>query len=555
MKSDIQIAQEAVMQPVCEIADALGLAQDTLIPYGRYKAKVDHRLVKQPRTKPDGKVILLTAISPTPAGEGKTTTSIGLADALHRMGKKAVLALREPSLGPVFGMKGGAAGGGYAQVVPMEDINLHFTGDLHAIGAANNLLAAMIDNHIYHGNALQIDPRRITWKRCVDMNDRQLRFLTDGLGGKINGTPREDGYDITVASEVMAIFCLATDLSDLKARLARIVVGYTYDGTPVTAGQLGAAGAMCALLKDAFDPNLVQTLEHTPALVHGGPFANIAHGCNSVIATKLAMKLGDYVVTEAGFGADLGAEKFLDIKCRLSGIAPSAVVVVATVRALKHHGGCPKDKLCEPNVALLRTGSANLVRHVQNMRDQFGMNVCVAINAFPTDSAEEHAFLRALCAELGVPCALSEVFAKGGAGGTELAEAVLSILGDSPVRYTYPDSASPEEKIRAICQKIYGAGDVVIGKAAAKQLADLAANGFAALPVCIAKTQYSFSDDASLLAAPSGFPMTLRNVRLSAGAGFLVAMMGDIMTMPGLPKKPAAEGIDVDENGVISGLF
>ncbi|MEG1010629.1 MAG: formate--tetrahydrofolate ligase [Ruthenibacterium sp.] len=555
MKSDIQIAQEAVMQPVCEIADALGLAQDTLIPYGRYKAKVDHRLVKQPRTKPDGKVILLTAISPTPAGEGKTTTSIGLADALHRMGKKAVLALREPSLGPVFGMKGGAAGGGYAQVVPMEDINLHFTGDLHAIGAANNLLAAMIDNHIYHGNALQIDPRRITWKRCVDMNDRQLRFLTDGLGGKINGTPREDGYDITVASEVMAIFCLATDLSDLKARLARIVVGYTYDGTPVTAGQLGAAGAMCALLKDAFDPNLVQTLEHTPALVHGGPFANIAHGCNSVIATKLAMKLGDYVVTEAGFGADLGAEKFLDIKCRLSGIAPSAVVVVATVRALKHHGGCPKDKLCEPNVALLRTGSANLVRHVQNMRDQFGMNVCVAINAFPTDSAEEHAFLRALCAEMGVPCALSEVFAKGGAGGTELAEAVLSILGDSPVRYTYPDSASPEEKIRAICQKIYGAGDVVIGKAAAKQLADLAANGFAALPVCIAKTQYSFSDDASLLAAPSGFPMTLRNVRLSAGAGFLVAMMGDIMTMPGLPKKPAAEGIDVDENGVISGLF
>lgn len=555
MKSDIQIAQEAVMQPIAEIADALGLDTQALIPYGRHKAKVDHRLVKQLQGKPDGKVILLTAINPTPAGEGKTTTSIGLADALHAMSKRAVLALREPSLGPVFGMKGGAAGGGYAQVVPMEDINLHFTGDLHAIGAANNLLAAMVDNHIYHGNALQIDSRRITWKRCVDMNDRQLRFLTDGLGGKINGTPREDGYDITVASEVMAIFCLATDLADLKKRLARIVVGYTYGGEPVTAGQIGAAGAMCALLKDAFDPNLVQTLEHTPALVHGGPFANIAHGCNSVMATKLAMKLGEYVITEAGFGADLGAEKFFDIKCRLSGIAPSAVVVVATVRALKHHGGCAKDQLGVPNVELLRKGSANLVRHVENMRDKFGMNVCVAINAFPTDSAEEHAYLHDLCAELGVPCALSEVFTKGGEGGKALAQAVLSILADKPVRFTYPDEMLPADKIRAVCREIYGAVDVMISGPAAKQLAELEANGFGHLPVCIAKTQYSFSDNPALLAAPSGFAMTLRGVRLSAGAGFLVAIMGDIMTMPGLPKKPAAEGIDVDENGVISGLF
>ena len=494
-------------------------------------------------------------VSPTPAGEGKTTTSVGLADALHRMGKNVVLALREPSLGPVFGVKGGAAGGGYAQVVPMEDINLHFTGDLHAIGAANNLLAAMVDNHIYQGNALNIDPRRITWKRCVDMNDRQLRFITDGLGGKANGTPREDGFDITVASEVMAIFCLATDLADLKARLGRIVVGYTYAGAPVTAEQIGAAGAMAALLKDAFDPNLVQTLEHTPALVHGGPFANIAHGCNSVIATKLGMKLADYVVTEAGFGADLGAEKFLDIKCRLSGIEPSAVVVVATVRALKHHGGCPKAELGVPSLEYLEAGSANLARHVENMQSKFGMPVCVAINAFPTDSPEEHQYLRDLCARLGVPCALSEVFAKGGAGGLELAEDVLGILEKRPVRFTYPDDAPVADKVRAVCKNIYGAADVAFSAAAKKQLAELDAGGFGRLPVCIAKTQYSFSDDASLLAAPSGFTMTVRELRLSAGAGFVVVVMGNIMTMPGLPKKPAAEGIDVDENGVISGLF
>ena len=555
MKSDIQIAQEAVMEPIGAVAQRLGLAEEQLIPYGRYKAKVDHRLVKAMADKPDARVILVTAISPTPAGEGKTTTSVGLADALHRMGKKVILALREPSLGPVFGVKGGAAGGGYAQVVPMEDINLHFTGDLHAIGAANNLLAAMVDNHIYQGNALNIDPRRVTWKRCVDMNDRQLRFITDGLGGKVNGTPREDGFDITVASEVMAIFCLATDLKDLKERLARIVVGYTYAGEPVTAGQIGAAGAMAALLKDAFDPNLVQTLEHTPALVHGGPFANIAHGCTSVIATKLGMKLADYVVTEAGFGADLGAEKFLDIKCRMAGIAPAAVVVVATVRALKHHGGCPKEQLGVPNLEYLEAGSANLARHVENMQKQFGMPVCVAINAFPTDSAEEHQFLRDYCAGLGVPCALSEVFAKGGEGGLELAEDVLGILDRRPVRFTYADDLPVADKIRAVCRNIYRAKEVVFSAAAQKQLRELADAGYDKLPVCIAKTQYSFSDNAKLLAAPDGFTMTVRELRLSAGAGFVVAVMGSIMTMPGLPKKPAAEGIDVDENGVISGLF
>ena len=555
MKTDIQIAQEAQLLPIAEIAASLGVEPGAQIPYGRYKAKVDHRLVKQKDAQPDAKVILVTAISPTPAGEGKTTTSVGLADAMHRMGKKVILALREPSLGPVFGIKGGATGGGYAQVVPMEDINLHFTGDLHAIGTANNLLAAMIDNHIYQGNALGIDPRRITWKRCVDMNDRQLRFLTDGLGGKANGTPREDGFDITVASEVMAIFCLASDLADLKARLARIVVGYTYGGAPVTAGQLGAAGAMAALLKDAFDPNLVQTLEHTPALIHGGPFANIAHGCNSVIATRLGRKLADYVVTEAGFGADLGAEKFLDIKCRLSGIEPSAAVVVATVLALKDHGGCPKDRLGVPDLNYLKAGSANLERHVKNLRDQFGLPVCVAINAFPTDSDEEHDELRRLCAEWGVPCALSEVFAKGGEGGLALAEAVLNVLEQRPVRFTYPDDAPVEDKLRAVCQRIYGADDVAFSAVAKKQLAELETNGFGRLPVCVAKTQYSFSDDASLLAAPTGFTMTVRELRLSAGAGFVVAVMGSIMTMPGLPKKPAAENIDVDENGVISGLF
>ena len=555
MKSDIEIAQENVMLPISDVAAALGVPADSLVPYGKYKAKVDHRLVKQLADKPDGKLILVTAISPTPAGEGKTTTSVGLADALHKMGKNAVLALREPSLGPVFGVKGGAAGGGYAQVVPMEDINLHFTGDLHAIGAANNLLAAMVDNHIFQGNALGIDPRRVSWKRCVDMNDRQLRYITDGLGGKINGTPREDGYDITVASEVMAIFCLATDLADLKARISRIVIGYTFAGRPVTAGDLHAEGAMTALLKDAFDPNLVQTLEHTPAFIHGGPFANIAHGCNSVMATKLALKYGDYVVTEAGFGADLGAEKFLDIKCRLAGLAPNAVVVVATVRALKHHGGCPKELLGTPNVDLLKKGSENLIRHIENMRDAFGMPVCVAINAFPTDSADEHDYLRRLCAEMGVPCALSEVFAKGGEGGTAMAKAVLDILSEQPVQFTYTDEMPLTEKIRAVCKKIYGAADVNFTTPAQKDIAELVANGFDHLPVCIAKTQYSFSDDAALLAAPKGFTMTVRNVRLSAGAGFAVVIMGNIMTMPGLPKKPAAENIDVDENGVISGLF
>ncbi|MBS6864327.1 MAG: formate--tetrahydrofolate ligase [Oscillospiraceae bacterium] len=553
MKTDIQIAQEAVLDPILDVARRMGVPQEAVIPYGRTKAKVIAGML--PEKKTPAKVILVTAISPTPAGEGKTTTSVGLADALHRMGKNVCLALREPSLGPVFGIKGGAAGGGYAQVVPMEDINLHFTGDLHAIGAANNLLAAMLDNHIHHGNALGIDPRRITWKRCVDMNDRQLRFLVDGLGGKVNGTPREDGFDITVASEVMAIFCLASSLSDLKQRLARIVVGYTYGGQPVTAGQLHAEGAMTALLKDAFEPNLVQTLEHTPAFVHGGPFANIAHGCNSVAATRCAMKVADYVVTEAGFGADLGAEKFLDIKCRMAGIAPSAVVVVATVRALKHHGGCPKEEYGTPSVEYLAAGSANLRRHVENMQKKFGLPVCVAINAFPTDSAEEHAYLREVCADMGVPCALSEVFAKGGEGGLELAENVLGILEQRPIRFAYPDGMDVDEKLLAVCRDIYGAKDVVYSAAAKKQLAEIKACGFGRLPVCIAKTQYSFSDDASLLGAPEGFTMTVNKVRLSAGAGFVVAEMGSIMTMPGLPKKPAAEAIDVDENGVISGLF
>ena len=553
MKTDIQIAQEAVLDPILDVARRMGVPQEAVIPYGRTKAKVIAGML--PEKKTPAKVILVTAISPTPAGEGKTTTSVGLADALHRMGKNVCLALREPSLGPVFGIKGGAAGGGYAQVVPMEDINLHFTGDLHAIGVANNLLAAMLDNHIHHGNALGIDPRRITWKRCVDMNDRQLRFLVDGLGGKVNGTPREDGFDITVASEVMAIFCLASSLSDLKQRLARIVVGYTYGGQPVTAGQLHAEGAMTALLKDAFEPNLVQTLEHTPAFVHGGPFANIAHGCNSVAATRCAMKVADYVVTEAGFGADLGAEKFLDIKCRMAGIAPSAVVVVATVRALKHHGGCPKEEYGTPSVEYLAAGSANLRRHVENMQKKFGLPVCVAINAFPTDSAEEHAYLREVCADMGVPCALSEVFAKGGEGGLELAENVLGILEQRPIRFAYPDGMDVDEKLLAVCRDIYGAKDVVYSAAAKKQLAEIKACGFGRLPVCIAKTQYSFSDDASLLGAPEGFTMTVNKVRLSAGAGFVVAEMGSIMTMPGLPKKPAAEAIDVDENGVISGLF
>ena len=553
MLTDIEIAQRATPLPIDQIASRAGIAPEYLEPYGRYMSKVDPALLKAPGR--EGKLILVTAITPTPAGEGKTTTTVGLADGLNRLGLRAMVALREPSLGPVFGVKGGATGGGYAQVLPMEDINLHFTGDFHAIGAANNLLAAMVDNHIHHGNALGIDPRRITWKRCVDMNDRQLRFLVDGLGGKVNGTPREDGFDITVASEVMAIFCLASSLSDLKQRLARIVVGYTYGGQPVTAGQLHAEGAMTALLKDAFEPNLVQTLEHTPAFVHGGPFANIAHGCNSVAATRCAMKVADYVVTEAGFGADLGAEKFLDIKCRMAGIAPSAVVVVATVRALKHHGGCPKEEYGTPNVDYLAAGSANLRRHVENMQKKFGLPVCVAINAFPTDSAEEHAYLRELCADMGVPCALSEVFAKGGEGGLELAENVLGILEQRPIRFAYPEDMDVDKKLLAVCRDIYGAKDVVYSTAAKKQLAEIKACGFGKLPVCIAKTQYSFSDDASLLGAPEGFTMTVNKVRLSAGAGFVVAEMGNIMTMPGLPKKPAAEAIDVDEHGVISGLF
>ena len=553
MKTDIQIAQEASLKPIAEIAAQLGLAEDEISLYGRYKAKIDHRLAK--RSAGQGKLILVTAISPTPAGEGKTTVSTGLADALNALGKKTMLCLREPSLGPVFGIKGGAAGGGYAQVVPMEDFNLHFTGDLHAIGAANNLLAALVDNSIYQGNPLNIDPRRVTWKRCVDMNDRQLRFVTDGLGGKVNGTPREDGFDITVASEVMAIFCLATDLADLKARLSRIVVAYTYAGEPVTAGQLGAAGAMTALLKDAFDPNLVQTLENNPAIIHGGPFANIAHGCNSVMATKLSLSLADYVVTEAGFGADLGAEKFLDIKCRKAGLSPSAVVVVATVRALKHHGGCPKDQLGVPSVEYLKEGAGNLRRHVENMQN-YGLPVCVAINAFPTDTPEEHECLREICADLGVPCALTEVFAKGGQGGLALARAVLSVLQPgAQVNFAYPDDAPLKAKVEAVCKKVYRAAGVTFSAPAQKALAEIEAMGYGGLPVCIAKTQYSFSDDPKLLAAPEGFTMTVRDVRLSAGAGFVVVIMGSIMTMPGLPKKPAAESIDVDETGRITGLF
>ena len=553
MKTDIQIAQEASLKPIAEIAAQLGLTEDEISLYGRYKAKIDHRLAK--RSAGQGKLILVTAISPTPAGEGKTTVSTGLADALNALGKKTMLCLREPSLGPVFGIKGGAAGGGYAQVVPMEDINLHFTGDLHAIGAANILLAALVDNSIYPGNPLNIDPRRVTWKRCVDMNDRQLRFVTDGLGGKVNGTPREDGFDITVASEVMAIFCLATDLADLKARLSRIVVAYTYAGEPVTAGQLGAAGAMTALLKDAFDPNLVQTLENNPAIIHGGPFANIAHGCNSVMATKLSLSLADYVVTEAGFGADLGAEKFLDIKCRKAGLSPSAVVVVATVRALKHHGGCPKDQLGVPSVEYLKEGAGNLRRHVENMQN-YGLPVCVAINAFPTDTPEEHECLREICADLGVPCALTEVFAKGGQGGLALARAVLSVLQPgAQVNFAYPDDAPLKAKVEAVCKKVYRAAGVTFSAPAQKALAEIEAMGYGGLPVCIAKTQYSFSDDPKLLAAPEGFTMTVRDVRLSAGAGFVVVIMGSIMTMPGLPKKPAAESIDVDETGRITGLF
>ena len=555
IKSDIEIAQEAKPLPITDIADACGMDGAYIEQYGRYKAKIDNRFLKE-TNRPDGKLVLVTAITPTPAGEGKTTTTVGLADGLRRIGRNAVVALREPSLGPVFGIKGGAAGGGYAQVVPMEDINLHFTGDFHAIGAANNLLAAMLDNHIQQGNALGIDVKRITWRRCVDMNDRQLRSIVDGLGGRMQGVPREDGFDITVASEVMAVLCLASDIPDLKARLGRIVVGYTYDDAPVTAADLKAAGAMAALLKDALKPNLVQTLEHTPALIHGGPFANIAHGCNSVTTTRMALKLGDYAITEAGFGADLGAEKFLDIKCRMAGLKPDAVVVVATVRALKHHGGAARAELGREDLAALERGLPNLLQHVDNIKNVFGLPCVVAINAFPTDTAAELRLVEEKCRELGVSVALSEVWAKGGAGGTALAEEVVRLCEQpSDFRYSYALGGSIEEKLETICRRIYHADGVVLTPAAQKQARRLTELGFGELPICMAKTQYSFSDDPSLLGAPRGFTVTVRNLKVSAGAGFLVALTGDIMTMPGLPKVPAAERIDVDENGRISGLF
>ena len=555
IKSDIEIAQEAKPLPITDIADACGMDGAYIEQYGRYKAKIDNRFLKE-TNRPDGKLVLVTAITPTPAGEGKTTTTVGLADGLRRIGRNAVVALREPSLGPVFGIKGGAAGGGYAQVVPMEDINLHFTGDFHAIGAANNLLAAMLDNHIQQGNALGIDVKRITWRRCVDMNDRQLRSIVDGLGGRMQGVPREDGFDITVASEVMAVLCLASDIPDLKARLGRIVVGYTYDDAPVTAADLKAAGAMAALLKDALKPNLVQTLEHTPALIHGGPFANIAHGCNSVTATRMALKLGDYAITEAGFGADLGAEKFLDIKCRMAGLKPDAVVVVATVRALKNHGGAARAELGREDLAALERGLPNLLQHVDNIKNVFGLPCVVAINAFPTDTAAELKLVEEKCRELGVSVALSEVWAKGGAGGTALAEEVVRLCEQpSDFRYSYALGGAIEEKLETICRRIYHADGVVLTPAAQKQARRLTELGFGELPICMAKTQYSFSDDPSLLGAPRGFTVTVRNLKVSAGAGFLVALTGDIMTMPGLPKVPAAERIDVDENGRISGLF
>ena len=553
--SDIEIAQSCALRPITEIAASAGVDETYLELYGPYKAKVNDRLLRENRG-PDGKLILVTAITPTPAGEGKTTTSIGLADGLRKIGKRSAVALREPSLGPVFGVKGGAAGGGYAQVVPMEDINLHFTGDFHAIGAANNLLAAMLDNHIQQGNALGIDPKRITWRRCVDMNDRQLRSIVDGLGGRMQGVPREDGFDITVASEVMAVLCLASDIPDLKARLGRIVVGYTYDDAPVTAADLKAAGAMAALLKDALKPNLVQTLEHTPALIHGGPFANIAHGCNSVTATRMALKLGDYAVTEAGFGADLGAEKFLDIKCRMAGLKPDAVVVVATVRALKHHGGAAKAELGREDLAALERGLPNLLQHVDNIKNVFGLPCVVAVNAFPTDTAAELALVEEKCGELGVKAVLSEVWAKGGEGGRALAEEVVRLCEQpGQFQFTYALDASIEEKLDAICKKVYHAEGVTLTPAARKQAAQLTELGFGGLPICMAKTQHSFSDDPSLLGAPEGFTVTVRDLKVSAGAGFLVALTGDIMTMPGLPRVPSAEKIDVDEDGRITGLF
>ena len=553
--SDIEIAQQAKMQKITEIAKVAGIDEKYVEQYGNYKAKIDYSLLKE-STRKDGKLILVTAITPTPAGEGKTTTTIGLADGLKKIGKNVVVALREPSLGPVFGVKGGAAGGGYAQVVPMEDINLHFTGDFHAIGAANNLLAAMLDNHIHQGNALNIDPRKITWKRCVDMNDRQLRFVVDGLGGSKNGVPREDGYDITVASEIMAVFCLADGIKDLKERLSRIVVAYTYDDKPVTAGDLKAVGAMAALLKDALKPNLVQTLEGTPTFVHGGPFANIAHGCNSVTATRMALKLGDYVVTEAGFGADLGAEKFLDIKCRMAGLKPSAVVVVATVRALKMHGGMAKSDLGNENLVALEKGIPNLLRHVSNMTNVYKLPCVVAVNRFPTDTDAEINLVIEKCKELGVNVRLSTVWADGGNGGVELAKEVVELV-EKPNNFTFSyDLNQPiEKKIEDIVTKIYGGKGVTFTQNAKEQIAKLTELGYGNMPICMAKTQYSFSDNAALLGAPEGFIVTVRNIKVSAGAGFIVALTGDIMTMPGLPKSPAAERIDVDENGKISGLF
>ncbi len=554
MKTDIEIAQSAKMKHISEIAKTAGIDEEKIEYYGKYKAKIDLSLLKEKQRK--AKLVLVTAITPTPAGEGKTTTTIGLADGLRLLGKNAVMALREPSLGPVFGVKGGAAGGGYAQVVPMEDINLHFTGDFHAIGAANNLLAAMLDNHIYQGNALNIDPRRITWKRCVDMNDRQLRFVTDGLGGRVNGVPREDGYDITVASEVMAVLCLASSITDLKERLSKIVVAYTYDEKPVTAGQIGAAGAMTALLKDALKPNLVQSLEGTPAFVHGGPFANIAHGCNSVVATEMAMRFGDYAVTEAGFGADLGAQKFFDIKCRYADLKPSAVVVVATIRALKMHGGVPKTELNAENLDALGAGIPNLLRHVSNIKDVYKLPCVVALNRFPTDTDNEVQLVIDKCRELGVNAVLSNVWAEGGKGGVEMAEEVIRLCEEeSNFAFSYDLDNTIENKIDAIVKKVYRGKSAVFTPNAKKQIAKLNELGFDKLPICMAKTQYSFSDDMTKIGAPEDFDVTVRNIKVSAGAGFIVALTGDIMTMPGLPKTPAAEKIDVDENGVISGLF
>lgn len=558
-KTDIEIAQECKLKDIGEIAAAAGIDEKYVERYGRYKAKIDLAFIKEKEAEKNGesgKLVLVTAITPTPAGEGKTTTTIGLADGLKRLGKKVCVALREPSLGPVFGIKGGAAGGGYAQVVPMEDINLHFTGDFHAIGAANNLLAAMIDNHIQQGNALKIDPKKITWKRCVDMNDRQLRYVVDGLGGEKNGCPREDGFDITVASEVMAVLCLASSISDLKERLSRIIIGYTYDGAPVTAGDLKAAGAMTALLKDALKPNLVQTLESTPAIVHGGPFANIAHGCNSVLATRAAMAIGDYAVTEAGFGADLGAEKFFDLKCRMAGLTPSAVVVVATVRALKMHGGLAKNLLAEQNISALEKGVPNLLRHVSNVRDVFGLPCVVAINRFPTDTDEEIEFITEKCKELGVNVVLSNVWAEGGKGGETLAKEVVKLCEQpNNFKFAYDGDLPLKQKIEAVVTKIYRGKGVEFTAEASAQIEKLEAMGFKNCPVCMAKTQYSFSDDPKLLGAPENFTVTVRKVKVSAGAGFIVVLTGDVMTMPGLPAHPAAENIDVDENGKIIGLF